>query len=230
VAARGNPLTASTSAQGEYHHLDVGDNEYRMEIRRVGFLPWREVVKVKGADLTVNVRLWRDKFNAEYVGGVADRYARLAQAGGRPRVYGSLWQDMRRANVAPESKRLLVQGIREKDREAPEAFTPFRDYLAAKPEDIRAVAVAFADALRAPKGKNGAGIPTKDELDRFNLGQEVMTDCVLYQLRTAPVPESRKEAFLTGFHGAWRDDPVVKDVMRWHAKDRDKTSALISPP
>jgi hypothetical protein len=199
------------TVNGDYKFVPVDAGNYTMGFDLTGYeRPADYLLELKNAaDVKqVDVALMREAADAEYYAKVGQRFALLVkQDGGKKEDYLRRWVQLRAIGPAPTAKVEIIRVLDKTDKNAQEQL-PLKQYLNLKAGDIDEVAEPFKKVLR-PDDKMPVKMPDKGFT---TLGDEVVADIVLYELRRAEVGAKARDKFIEAFGQKWKGSKAADIV------------------
>lgn len=196
---------SESNAAGNYMYKAIPGDRYELTVKADGYRAITRIIDVQ-KDTIEDFFLWPLNPAKELYDSVASKAvkeSKQSKAG-----YSPFWMQLRADAFPPVEKYWLVKGINEHDPEAKLRFKPLGSYLMTTAEAVAEANERFKTALVKQEK-----IPTPTTLAEKKVGEEVVIDIVIYQLRTTPVSMARKQQFLIEFSGTWKG--TDKDVRLW---------------
>jgi hypothetical protein len=163
----------------------------------------------------VDAELMQAGAGADYYVSAGKRFAQLVkQDGGKAANYKSRWAQLRELGPAVVAKIHIVQGIADADTKAKNEL-PLDQFLKFDPKEIDKLAEPFAKALQ---GKDK--MPEKGFTD---VGDELLADVVLGELRKSKADQKTKDDFVIAFDRNWKDTKATAIVKQHYEKEKKTT-------
>jgi hypothetical protein len=205
-----------TNAKGKYRVPNVPNGEYTLVFDKVGYVPrphdkTKTTIKDGNNDIH-DIMLMRSFGTYAYYQVIAKKFVAKGNAApSKSEMYANQWIKLREINFPPTSKAGLAYWITQKDKEAEHILPALNDYLQVDVKNIDLVAADFKKALVGQ-----ADLPSKASLAEFKVGDEVLTDIVLHELRGDAGSASQRRAFLEQFESMWQGTKPAKQVKQWY--------------
>jgi hypothetical protein len=204
------------TVNGRYEFNGVGVGSYTVRFDLTGYTPRPDDHDLAIQNATdakrIDAELMREGAPTAYYAMAGDRFAKLVnQDNGTPAAYLRRWAQLRRIGPAPAAKIELIRSLATADRNAVK-YLPLDQYLSLDPKDVERIAQPFNMALRFNEGMPNRGFA--------DVGDEVIADVVLHELRKSNAEPNTKDQFVAAFDREWTGSKAAGIVTRSHQRDR----------
>ena len=191
-----------TNADGKFHVKAVPNGVCELIVDVQPYpVYYSEKIAVKDSDEKADVCLMPLTATAEQYGNVAVTLVNLAppeDGGMREDYYAKEWKGWVNMNLPPSSRTHLAFALNQKDKSAAAGQADLKTYTKETPENVRTVEALFGQALAGKKD-----LPSKTSLGELKVGNEVIADVMLYQLRDSSLSEEMRSALAKEFLKKW---------------------------
>jgi hypothetical protein len=201
---------------GDYRFKSVAIGTYTLRFDLTGYTPRPDdhslPIQNPADTKRLDVELMVEGAGVAYYHMAGARFARLVrQDGSKPADYQARWGQLRRIGPTPSAKVEVVRGLADADGSARQ-YLPIDQYLVLDPKELVQIAESFNKALRFNER-----IPEKGFA---NVGDEVIADVVLHELRKSSAEPTMKAQFVESFDRGWKGSKAAGIVTSSYKRDR----------